>query len=88
VLNVTLVATVVGLREALVAFVPWFLVNIYTRWLYLAALFREWILGRHYASWTGRQGRATVITPMTRRRKIVLSVLGVVIGAVALVSST
>jgi cellulose synthase/poly-beta-1,6-N-acetylglucosamine synthase-like glycosyltransferase len=45
VLNVTLVATVV-------AFVPWFLVNIYTRWLYLAALFREWILAA-----TTRPGR-------------------------------
>jgi biofilm PGA synthesis N-glycosyltransferase PgaC len=73
VLNIGLVATVVGVREALVGFVPWFLVNFYTRWLYIAALFREWVLGRHYASWTGRQGRATVITPMTRRRKLVLA---------------
>ena len=73
VLNIGLVATVVGAREALVGFVPWFLVNFYTRWLYIAALFREWVLGRHYASWTGRQGRATVITPMTPRRKLVLA---------------
>ena len=83
VLNVGLVATVVGLREAAICFVPWFLVNFYTRWLYLAALFREWVLGRHYASWTGRQGRATVITPMTRRRKIGLA-LGTGVSSVAL----
>jgi biofilm PGA synthesis N-glycosyltransferase PgaC len=84
VLNIALVATVVGLREAVVAFVPWFLVNFYTRWLYIAALFREWVLGRHYASWTGRQGRATVITPMTRRRKLGLScVAAAALGAAA-----
>ncbi|MFL6020752.1 MAG: glycosyltransferase [Gaiellaceae bacterium] len=85
VLNIALVATVVGLREAVVAFVPWFLVNFYTRWLYIAALFREWVLGRHYASWTGRQGRATVITPMTRRRKVGLScVAAAALGAAAI----
>jgi biofilm PGA synthesis N-glycosyltransferase PgaC len=83
VLNIALVATVVGVREAVVAFVPWFLVNMYTRWLYIAALSREWILGRHYASWTGRQGRATVITPMSRRRKIVLAAVGLGVSAAA-----
>jgi cellulose synthase/poly-beta-1,6-N-acetylglucosamine synthase-like glycosyltransferase len=85
VLNVGLVATVVGLREATVCFVPWFLVNLYTRWLYMAALFREWVLGRHYASWTGRQGRATVITPMSRQRKIGLVVTSAVISLALLI---
>jgi cellulose synthase/poly-beta-1,6-N-acetylglucosamine synthase-like glycosyltransferase len=85
VINVGLVATVVGLREATLCFVPWFLVNFYTRWLYLSALFREWVLGRHYASWTGRQGRATVITPMSRQRKIGLTVTSVVISLALLV---
>jgi biofilm PGA synthesis N-glycosyltransferase PgaC len=77
VLNIALVASVVGLRRALLGFVPWFFVNIYTRWLYIAALIREWIFGRHYASWTGRQGRATVITPMSARRKKVLSAIAI-----------
>jgi poly-beta-1,6-N-acetyl-D-glucosamine synthase len=86
VLNITLVATVVGWREALLGFVPWFLVNFYTRWLYIAALFREWVLGRHYASWTGRQGRATVITPMTRRRKVALACVAAVTAATAAVA--
>jgi poly-beta-1,6-N-acetyl-D-glucosamine synthase len=85
-LNVSLVATVVGLREAVVSFVPWFLVNFYTRWLYIAALFREWVLGRHYASWTGRQGRATVITPMSQRRKRTLAALAAVILATAFIA--
>ena len=83
VLNIGLVATVVGIREAVVGFVPWFFVNVYTRWLYIAALSREWILGRHYASWTGRQGRATVITPMPPRRKLVLLALAAGLAAAA-----
>jgi hypothetical protein len=78
VLNIGLVATVVGLREATLCFLPWFLVNFYTRWLYIAALFREWVLGRHYASWTGRQGRSTVITPMSRKRKTGLAMTAAV----------
>ncbi|MGH9248904.1 MAG: glycosyltransferase [Acidimicrobiales bacterium] len=74
--NVVLVATVVGIRQAVAGLVPWMVMNAYNRWLYLAALGREWILGRHYVSWTGRHGFATEITPMTRRRKAVLT-LGV-----------
>jgi hypothetical protein len=65
--------------------VPWFLVNIYTRWLYMAALFREWVLGRHYSSWTGRQGRATVITPMSRQRKIGLAATAAVLSLALLI---
>jgi biofilm PGA synthesis N-glycosyltransferase PgaC len=82
-LNIILVSTVVGVREALLGFVPWFFINFYTRWLYIAALLREWVLGRHYASWTGRQGRATVITPMTARRKKGLAAISLAIAAVA-----
>jgi biofilm PGA synthesis N-glycosyltransferase PgaC len=85
-LNIALVSTVVGVREAVLGFVPWFLVNFYTRWLYIAALFREWVLGRHYASWTGRQGRATVITPMTPRRKLALALCSIVIAGVAAIA--
>ena len=81
--NIGLVASVVGIREAVLGFLPWLIVNWYTRWLYLAALFREWILGRHYASWTGRQGRATVITPMTSRRKLALTALTAVAAVFA-----
>ena len=30
-------------------------------------------LGKKYLDWTGRQGRATVISPMTRTRKVVFA---------------
>lgn len=68
-----LAASVVGVKEALIGLVPYTLVNYYNKWLYLCGFTREWILGKHYASWTGRQGRKTQITPMTRGRKKGLS---------------
>jgi cellulose synthase/poly-beta-1,6-N-acetylglucosamine synthase-like glycosyltransferase len=76
VVNLTLVATVVGLRQAAMGLVPWLVMNTYNRWLYIAAMFREWVLGKHWASWTGRHGYAKQITPMSRRRKAVFT-LGV-----------
>lgn len=77
VVSSALVASVVGVKEAVLGVVPYTLVNYYNKWLYLCGFVREWILGRHYASWTGRQGRKTVITPMTIRRRWVLGQLGV-----------
>ncbi|HEY6277328.1 MAG TPA: glycosyltransferase [Streptosporangiaceae bacterium] len=72
VITTFLVATVVGVKDAVLGYFPYLVVNYYNKWLYLCAFVREWILGRHYSSWTGRQGRKTVITPMTGRRKITL----------------
>ena len=80
VVSSVLVATVVGVREAVLGIVPYTLVNYYNKWLYLCGFTREWILGRHYASWTGRQGRKTVITPMTQARRRVLGTLGALTG--------
>lgn len=69
IITTILVATVVGPKEAVLGYFPYLIVNYYNKWLYLCAFVREWILGRHYSSWTGRQGRKTVITKMTRKRK-------------------
>ncbi len=68
-----LVSTVVGVREAMLGLVPYTLVNILHRWWYAAALIREWIIGRRYAAWTGRQGRPAVMTPLSPRRAAILS---------------
>lgn len=73
VVTTALVATVVGVREAVLGYFPYLIVNYYNKWLYLCAFVREWILGRHYVSWTGRQGRKTVITKMSRARRLVLA---------------
>jgi cellulose synthase/poly-beta-1,6-N-acetylglucosamine synthase-like glycosyltransferase len=68
IITTVMVATVVGPKEAVLGYFPYLIANYY-KWLYLCAFVREWILGRHYSSWTGRQGRKTVITKMTRKRK-------------------
>lgn len=57
-------------KQAILGFPCYWLANWWNKAIYLWTFIREWILGRHYTSWTGRQGRATEITPMTRRRKI------------------
>lgn len=87
-ISTVLVASVVGIREAVYGIVPYTIVNYYNKWLYLCGFTREWILGRHYASWTGRQGRKTVITPMTSRRRWVLGYLSVAAGTIPAVVGT
>jgi cellulose synthase/poly-beta-1,6-N-acetylglucosamine synthase-like glycosyltransferase len=57
-------------RQAIVGFPCYWLVNWWNKAIYFWTFVREWILGRRYTSWTGRQGRATEIAPMSRRRKI------------------
>ena len=57
-------------KQAFVGFPCYWLANWWNKAIYLWTFIREWILGRHYTSWTGRQGRATEISPMSRRRKI------------------
>ncbi|GHA01104.1 glycosyltransferase [Streptomyces echinoruber] len=49
VVSTALVATVVGVREAVLGVIPYTLVNYYNKWLYLCGFVREWVLGRHYA---------------------------------------
>ena len=75
-----LVSSVVGPRQALMAVGPYLVVNYYNKWLYLCGMVREWILGRRYSSWTGRQGRATVITPMSTRRRVILANVAAAVG--------
>jgi len=74
-----LVATVVGPKEAVLGYFPYLIANYYNKWLYLCAFVREWILGRHYTSWTGRQGRKTEITKMTSKRKAGLASFAVLV---------
>lgn len=82
-LTMYLVSRVVGWKKAALGFAPYTLLNFYNKWLYTKSMCREWFLGRHYASWTGRSGRKTVITPMTRRRRRALAQVGVYAGTAA-----
>jgi len=69
----TVVTRTISWRQAVVGFPCYWIVNWWNKAIYLWTFVREWILGRHYQSWTGRQGRATVISAMSRRRKFGLS---------------
>jgi biofilm PGA synthesis N-glycosyltransferase PgaC len=60
-------------RQAITGFPCYWAANFWNKAIYFWTFIREWILGRHYVSWTGRQGRATVIAPMGRIRKIALT---------------
>jgi biofilm PGA synthesis N-glycosyltransferase PgaC len=86
--NTILVATVVGVREALLGAIPYTLVNFYNKGLYLWTFVREWILGCHYASWTGRHGRATVITPLRPKRAATLTMGMLAIALISFVITT
>ncbi|MBY8341970.1 glycosyltransferase family 2 protein [Streptomyces spinosirectus] len=81
-LTTYLVSRVVGWKKAALGFLPYTLLNFYNKYLYTKSMFREWLLGRHYAAWTGRSGRKTVITPMTMSRRWALGQTGAVLGAV------
>ncbi len=70
-----------GFAEAAKCFLAHAVVAPPTRWLYRWAMIREWALGRHYTSWTGRQGSQAVITRMTGRRKMSLGTASMVMVA-------
>jgi len=70
VISMTIVTRTITWKQALVGFPCYWIANWWNKAIYLWTFIREWILGRHYMSWTGRQGRATEIAPMSRRRRI------------------
>ncbi|MFI5880859.1 glycosyltransferase [Streptomyces sp. NPDC051554] len=80
-LTMYLVSRVVGWKKAALGFVPYTLLNFYNKYLYTRSMLREWLLGRHYTAWTGRSGRKTVISPMTRERRRGLALVGAAAGA-------
>lgn len=71
-----MVASVTGWRKALAGAIPYLLINYLNKFWYDCALVREWVLGRQYTSWTGRQGRPVEITPMTAARRAGLAKIG------------
>lgn len=64
-----------------VGFVPRTLIGPLTAWWSV----REWVLGRHLLSRTGRHGLKADITPMTAQRKSLLSGCAAAAGVAALV---
>lgn len=73
----------VGLRTTLKCLPGWFTLQTLTGPITTWWLFREWVLGRHLTTWTGRHGCRAAITPMSPQRKIALSVCAAVAGLTA-----
>jgi biofilm PGA synthesis N-glycosyltransferase PgaC len=69
-ISLAIVTRTITWRQAIVGFPCYWVANWWNKGIYLWTFIREWILGRHYVSWTGRQGRATLIAPMSRPRKV------------------
>ncbi|MGH8908810.1 MAG: glycosyltransferase [Egibacteraceae bacterium] len=63
----------VGVATTLKCLPGWFVLQTVTGPVTTWWLIREWVLGRHLTSWTGRYGRRATITPMTPRRRATLS---------------
>lgn len=72
-LTTFLVSRVVGWKKAVLGFFPYTILNFYNKYLYTKSMFREWLLGKHYTSWTGRSGRPVTITKMTASRRFGLA---------------
>lgn len=73
----------VGWRTTLKRLPGWFALQTMTGPLTTWWLFREWVLGRHLTTWTGRHGCRAAITPMSPSRKAVLAAGAAVVGVVA-----
>lgn len=82
----------VGARTTLKCLPGWLILQTVTGPVGAWWLFREWILDRHLTTWTGRHGCKATITPMSARRKALLTgcavLAGVGIAVAAAIRST
>jgi biofilm PGA synthesis N-glycosyltransferase PgaC len=84
-ISMAIVTRTIPVKQALVGFPCYWIANWWNKAIYLWTFFREWILGRHYTSWTGRQGRPTEVTPMSPRRKKILIAAATALAVAALI---
>ncbi|MFF9640274.1 glycosyltransferase [Kitasatospora aureofaciens] len=76
----------IGIRRTLACYPAYLVVGTMGTVVSLWVMFREWVLGRHLISWTGRQGRRVEITRMSERRRFVLALTGAGAGLVGALS--
>jgi cellulose synthase/poly-beta-1,6-N-acetylglucosamine synthase-like glycosyltransferase len=69
-ISMAIVTRTITWKQALFGFPCYWIANWWNKAIYFWTFIREWVLGRHYMSWTGRQGRATEIAPMSTIRKM------------------
>jgi len=73
-----------GIRTTLYCLPSWFILQTLTSPLTAWWLIREWLLGRHLTTWTGRHGRKPTLTPMSTQRKTALATtITVLTGTIA-----
>ncbi|WP_078897691.1 glycosyltransferase family 2 protein [Streptomyces rimosus] len=73
----------VGWRTTLRCLPGWLAVQCLTGPMTAWWLFREWVLGRHLTTWTGRHGRRPALTPMSDHRKAALAACACAIAVLA-----
>ncbi|MEV7024995.1 glycosyltransferase family 2 protein [Kitasatospora sp. NPDC093558] len=78
----------IGIRRTLGCYPAYLVVGTMGTVVSLWVMFREWVLGRHLTSWTGRQGRRVEITRMSERRRLVLTLAGGCAGLVGVLSGS
>ena len=83
VITLTIASRELGVKDALLCFPASKLLSVPNRMIYIWALFREWILGVHFQSWTGRQGSKTVLSKLKPRRVALGAMVLAVYGATA-----
>jgi cellulose synthase/poly-beta-1,6-N-acetylglucosamine synthase-like glycosyltransferase len=76
--------THLGIRTTLRCLPGWFMIQTVTGPMTTWWLVREWILGRHLTSWTGRHGRKATLTPMSPQRKRTLATAAALAGLTTL----
>ncbi|MEE1787718.1 glycosyltransferase family 2 protein [Streptomyces sp. SP17BM10] len=78
----------IGIRRTIACYPAYLVVGTMGTVVSLWVMFREWVLGRHLTSWTGRQGRRVTITRMSERRRLVLTLMGVGAGLIGVSSGS
>lgn len=72
-----------GVQTTLRCLPGWFILQTATGPITAWWLAREWVLGRHLTTWTGRHGRRATLTPMSPRHKKRLLAASAVLAAAA-----
>lgn len=76
---VTIATRTITFRQAVLGWPAYWLTNFFiNKPIYIWTGVRELVLGKHFTSWTGRQGRSAEVTRMTAKRKVTLIVITLV----------
>lgn len=75
-----------GVRTTLRCLPGWFVLQTATCPITTWWLAREWVLGCHLTTWTGRHGHRACLTPITQQRKSLLTAGAVLVSGVTILA--